>query len=245
MARIASANIVLHGLRRTTIRQRDALLNATVEADVILANPPFSGTVATGRSNIFGITTNKSELLFLALMLRRLRPNGRAGVVVPFSVVTTKNGPARYLRQQLVDQHRLHAVVELPAGVFRPYTDVRTCLLLWGRRVQDHVLMLRARSDGYSLDDKRKPVSDNDLPILLRVLTTDRIPQGLDPTIARQVPLSEIRAQSYIINPSRFLPIDQSLTEYDLSLVEELQGLAESTSRLQVLLHQIRELTRC
>ena len=245
MARIASANIVLHGLRRTTIRQRDALLNATVEADVILANPPFSGTVATGRSNIFGITTNKSELLFLALMLRRLRPNGRAGVVVPFSVVTTKNGPARYLRQQLVDQHRLHAVVELPAGVFRPYTDVRTCLLLWGRRVQDHVLMLRARSDGYSLDDKRKPVSDNDLPILLRVLTTDRIPQGLDPTIARQVPLTEIRAQSYIINPSRFLPIDQSLTEYDLSLVEELQGLAESTSRLQVLLHQIRELTRC
>ena len=95
------------------------------------------------------------------LMLRRLRPTGRAGIVVPFSVVTTKVGPARSLRQRLVDQHNLHAVVELPAGVFRPYTDVRTCLLLWGRKTKGHVLMLRARSDGYSLDDRRRPVSDN------------------------------------------------------------------------------------
>ena len=96
MARIASANLVLHGLRRATIRKRDALLDATAEADVILANPPFSGTVANGRQDTLGVSTTKSELLFLALMLRRLRPTGRAGVVVPFSVVTTKADPARY-----------------------------------------------------------------------------------------------------------------------------------------------------
>ena len=178
MARIASANLILHGLRRATIRKRDALVDTRAEADVILANPPFSGTVASGRQDTLGIKTNKSELLFLALMLRRLRPTGRAGVVVPFSVVTTKSGPARYLRQQLVDQHSLKAVVELPAGVFRPYTDVRTCLLLWGRRTSDHVLMLRARSDGYSLDDQRRPVSDNDLPLLLRAVKNIRLPRG-------------------------------------------------------------------
>ena len=244
MARIASANVVLHGLRHATIRRRDALLDATVEADVILANPPFSGTVANERQDTLGITTNKSELLFLALMLRRLRPGGRAGVVVPFSVVTTKNGPARYLRQRLVDQHRLHAVVELPAGVFRPYTDVRTCLLLWGWRAQDHVLMLRARSDGYSLDDRRHPLSDNDLPLLLKSLTNDRLLEGLNPKMGRQVPLAEIRADSYILNPSRFLPVDQSPPEYEISLVDALEGVGESTSRLQVLLQQIQELTQ-
>ncbi len=244
MARIASANLVLHGLRYATIRKRDALLNTRAEADVILANPPFSGTVANGRQDTLDIKTNKSELLFLALMLRRLRPTGRAGVVVPFSVVTTKAGPAGYLRQRLVDQHSLHAVVELPAGVFRPYTDVRTCLLLWGRRTKDHVLMLRARSDGYSLDDQRQPVSDNDLPLLLRAVTNVRLPQGMSPNIGRRVPLTEIRGQSYILNPSRFLPADQPLRQHKISFADALGGVAESMSRLQVVLQQIKELAR-
>ena len=244
MARIASANLVLHGLRGATIRKRDALLDVRAEADVILANPPFSGTVANGRQKTLGVTTTKSELLFLALMLRRLRPTGRAGVVVPFSVVTTKNGPARYLRQRLVDQHSLHAVVELPAGVFRPYTDVRTCLLLWGRRSKDHVLMLRARSDGYSLDDRRQPISDNDLPLILRAVTNIRLPREMSPNIGRLVPLTDIRGQSYILNPSRFLPADQPLRPQEISLAGALGDVAKSTSRLQVVLQQIQELTR-
>ena len=244
MARIASANVVLHGLSHTTIRKRDALMDVTAEADVILANPPFSGTVASGRQNTLGVTTNKSELLFLALMLRRLRPDGRAGVVVPFSVVTTRNGPARHLRQQLVDRYELHAVVELPAGVFRPYTDVRTCLLLWGRRATDHLLMLRARSDGYSLDDRRQPVTDNDLPLLLRTLTSRCSPNELNATMGRQVPIAVIRAQNYILNPSRFLAVEKAQPEYDVPLDEAIQGVVETASRLQTVLKQIQELTR-
>ena len=244
MARIASANLVLHGLRRATIRKRDALLDAGAEADVILANPPFSGTVANGRQDTLGVKTNKSELLFLALMLRRLQPTGRAGVVVPFSIVTTKAGPARHLRQRLVDQHSLHAVVELPAGVFRPYTDVRTCLLLWGLRTKDHVLMLRARSDGYSLDDQRQPISDNDLPLLLRAVKNVRFPREMSPNMGRRVPLTEIRKQSYILTPSRFLPADQPQPQHKTSLVDAIGDVVESTSRLQVVLQQIQELTR-
>ena len=244
MARIASANLVLHGLRSATIRKRDALLDAKVEADVILANPPFSGTVANCHQDTLGVTTTKSELLFVALILRRLRPTGRAGIVVPFSVVTTKVGPARSLRQRLVDQHNLHAVVELPAGVFRPYTDVRTCLLLWGRKTKGHVLMLRARSDGYSLDDRRQPVSDNDLPLLLRAVTNVRPPRGMSSNMGRLVSLTEIRRQSYILNPSRFLPVDQPIPEHEISLADALGGVVESTSRLQVVLQQIQELTR-
>ena len=104
--------------------------------------------------------------------------------------------------------------------------------------------MLRARSDGYSLDDRRQPISDNDLPLLLKALTNDCLPQALNSQVGRQVPLAEIRAQSYILNPSRFLAVDQSLPQNEVSLVDALQGVAESASRLQVLLRRIQELTR-
>ncbi|MCY3932981.1 MAG: class I SAM-dependent DNA methyltransferase [Acidobacteria bacterium] len=244
MARIASANLVLHRLPNATVRRRDALPHTEAEADVILANPPFSGTVANGRQKPLGINTNKSELLFLALMLRRLQPNGRAGVVVPFSVVTAPSGPARYLRRQLLDRHNLHAVVELPAGVFRPYSDVRTCLLLWGCRLGDHLLMLKARSDGYSLDDQRRPGPDNDLPILLRAVTSMRLPRELSPGMGRLVPLSEIHGQADVLNPSRFLPPDLPLPQERMSFEEALTGAADSAFRLGGVLQRLEEFTR-
>ena len=244
MARIASANVALHGLRHATIRRRDALLQVTEEADVILANPPFSGTVADGRQTSMEIATNKSELLFLALMIRRLRKRGRAGVVVPFSVITTKSGAARSLRQMLVDRNRLHAVVELPAGVFRPYTDVRTCLLLWGCRTGDRVLMVRARSDGYSLDDRRQPVPDNDLDSILGSLKSGSVNNCLNARMARQVPIGEIQAQHYILNPSRYLPVDESLSDCETSFADALKDVAKSGNRLRAILRQIRELTQ-
>ena len=242
MARIASANLVLHGVRKATIRRRDALLHATPEADVILANPPFSGTVADGRQNPLGIRTSKSELLFLALMLRRLRPDGRAAVVVPFSVVTAKNGAARELRRQLVDHHRLHAVVELPAGVFRPYTDVRTCLLFWGNRPADSVLMLRARADGYSLDDRRRPVPDDDLPMLREVMADTKVEKEIDARLGARVAVSDIRNQSYLLNPSRFLPADHDMAEHEMSVLDALEDVTVSAKRLQSVLRRIQEL---
>ena len=104
--------------------------------------------------------------------------------------------------------------------------------------------MLRARSDGYSLDDRRQPVPDNDLPVLLRAVTNVCLPRGMNPNMGRLVPLAEIRGQSYMLNPSRFLLADQPVPEHETSLADAVEGVAESTSRLQVVLQQIQEWTR-
>ena len=241
MARIATANLALHGIQTGAIRKRDALGDLAPEADVILANPPFAGTVSEGRQTTLGVASLKSELLFLELMLRRLKPGGRAGSVVPFSVLTSTASAATRLRERLVEENALTAVIELPSGVFRPYTDVRTALLLWTRaRPQSTVLMMRARQDGYSLDERREPIADNDLPALLKIVRS-RTPCGL-PGSARQVSVSELRQTGYVLNPSRFLETTAPAVASDVSLTHALSGTVQSASRLRGILQRIEEI---
>jgi type I restriction enzyme M protein len=245
MARIASANLVFHGLPAATVRRRDALMHLEREADVVLANPPFAGRVSDGRQEALGVASTKSELLFLELMLQRLKPMGRAGVVVPFSVLTSTIRPAVELRRKLVEENALRAVIELPAGVFRPYTDVRSALLLWGgaQSGRASVLMLRARADGYSLDDRREPISDNDLSSLLDCIKTDTV-KALDPSCGRAVPLSQLRRTGYALNPSRFLADAEPMETRVVSLTDAIERTARATTELQGILKRIEELMR-
>lgn len=245
MARIASANLVLHGIRAATIRKRDALAELSPEADVILTNPPFAGTVSKGRQEALGVASSKSELLFLELMLRRLKPEGRAGSVVPFSVLTSPARPAVCLRQKLVEKNSLTAVIELPSGVFRPYTDVRTALLLWGRsRPKSTVLMMRAKNDGYSLDERREPIPDNDLPMLLGILKSNGSARMSGQSHARSITVAELRRYDYALNPSRFLEHGRAVLKRETSLTDALGGAVKSASRLRSVLQRIEELTQ-
>ena len=237
VARIARANTLVHGLSHDSIIHSDSFLLRNRDADVILANPPFAGSITLDRVAGFKSGTQKSELLFLELMMYRLRPGGRAGVVVPSSVLTSSAAGPRWVRRQLVESNDLRAVVELPSGVFRPYTDVRTAVIFWtNSRPSDNVLMVKVGSDGYSLDDRREEIDHNDLPAALALLTGEDnapIPHSLTPS-------SAIANNRYILSPSRYIAAPESLPRHDGPSVADAlsdvkSGLLRLTERLEQL----------
>jgi type I restriction enzyme M protein len=202
VARIARTNALVHGLGHDSILHADSFQLRDRDADVILANPPFAGSITLDRVSDFKSGTQKSELLFLELMMNRLRPGGRAGVVVPSSVLTSSSSGPTWIRRQLVESNDLKAVVELPSGVFRPYTDVRTAVLVWANSRPGHdVIMIKVESDGHSLDDRRGEVEQNDLPAALALLRGHdeaQVPHS-------RVSLSVIANNRYILSPSRYI----------------------------------------
>lgn len=200
LAGIARTNALLHGLERWEIVRGDGLAVAEADADVILANPPFAGRVAPGRAAGFESGTRRSELLFLEAMMRRLRPGGRAGAVVPAGVLESWSSGAAWVRGRLLGRYRLRAVVALPAGVFRPYTDVRTAVLVWENAPPaDEVLLVDVRADGFTLDDRRTPSPHDDLPGALALL------RGEDADVPHaRVPVAVLR-EAGVLAPARWV----------------------------------------
>ena len=172
MLRIGSMNMILHGIENPMIEQRDSLSEDIAgEKDhysLILANPPFAGSLdyeQTARDLQQVVKTKKTELLFLALFLRLLRPGGRAAVIVPDGVLFGSSKAHKKLRRMLVEDHKLDAVISLPSGVFRPYAGVSTAILVFtktGVGGTDNVWFYDMQADGWSLDDKRQPLLGED-----------------------------------------------------------------------------------
>lgn len=168
MLRIGSMNMMLHGVDHPDIRYRDSLAQEhDQDADrysLVLANPPFAGALdaeAVAKDLTAIVKTRKTELLFLALFLRLLKPGGRAAVIVPDGVLFGSSKAHKGLRRMLVEEHKLDGVVSLPSGVFRPYAGVSTAILLFTRTDSggtDGVWFYDMQADGLSLDDKRQPL---------------------------------------------------------------------------------------
>ncbi len=168
MLRIGSMNMLLHGVENPDIRYRDSLAqSAAGEAErysLILANPPFAGSLdyeVTAKDLQAVVKTKKTELLFLALFLRLLKPGGRAAVIVPDGVLFGSSKAHKDLRRILVEDHKLDAVVKLPGGVFKPYAGVSTAILFFTKTNSggtDNVWFYEVTADGWSLDDKRTPL---------------------------------------------------------------------------------------
>jgi type I restriction enzyme M protein len=168
MLRIGSMNMLLHGVERPDVRYRDSLSEgASHDAELyslVLANPPFAGSLdyeTTSKDLQKVVKTKKTELLFLALFLRLLKPGGRAAVIVPDGVLFGSSTAHKALRRILVEDQKLDAVVKLPPGTFRPYAGVSTAILLLTKTNSggtDHVWFYDVRADGWSLDDKRTPL---------------------------------------------------------------------------------------
>ena len=168
MLRIGSMNMLLHGVENPDIRYRDSLAQDHAEDaeryTLVLANPPFAGaldaeTVAKDLTAI--VKTRKTELLFLALFLRLLKPGGRAAVIVPDGVLFGSSKAHKELRRMLVEEQKLDGVVSLPSGVFRPYAGVSTAILFFTRTDSggtSGVWFYDMQADGFSLDDKRTPL---------------------------------------------------------------------------------------
>lgn len=168
MLRIASMNMLLHGVEQPDIRYRDSLSQDHAEDaetyTLVLANPPFAGSLDyenTAKDLLQVVKTKKTELLFLALFLRLLKPGGRAAVIVPDGVLFGSSKAHKELRRLLVEDQKLDAVISLPGGVFRPYAGVSTAILLFTKTNSggtDHVWFYDVDADGWSLDDKRTPL---------------------------------------------------------------------------------------
>lgn len=168
MLRIGAMNMTLHGVENPDVTYRDSL--AQDHADdagtysLVLANPPFAGSLdyeSTAKDLQQIVKTKKTELLFIALFLRLLKTGGRAAVIVPDGVLFGSSKAHKELRRMLVEDHKLDAVIKLPAGVFRPYAGVSTAILMFtktGVGGTDHVWFYDVQADGYSLDDKRNPL---------------------------------------------------------------------------------------
>src|SRR5438067_1808432 len=172
MPRIGSMNMLLHGVENPDIRYRDSLAQDHAGEEekytLVLANPPFAGSLdyencAKDLQQI--VKTKKTELLFLALFLRLLKPGGRAAVIVPDGVLFGSSKAHKELRRMLVEDQKLDAVISLPAGVFRPYAGVSTAILAFTKTNSggtDSVWFYDVDADGWSLDDKRIPLLAED-----------------------------------------------------------------------------------
>ena len=172
MLRIGSMNMLLHGVENPDIRYRDSLAQDHAGEEekytLVLANPPFAGSLDyenTAKDLLQIVKTKKTELLFLALFLRLLKPGGRAAVIVPDGVLFGSSTAHKALRRMLVEDQKLDAVVKLPGGVFRPYAGVSTAILLFTKTNSggtDQVWFYDVEADGWSLDDKRTPLLPDD-----------------------------------------------------------------------------------
>jgi type I restriction enzyme M protein len=170
MLRIGTMNMVLHGVDGPDIRYKDSLSEEHAgdeeKYSLILANPPFAGSLDyenTAKDLLAIVKTKKTELLFLALFLRLLKPGGRAAVIVPDGVLFGSSKAHKELRRSLVEDHKLDGVVSLPPGTFKPYAGVSTAILLFTKTNSggtDHVWFYDVQADGWSLDDKRQPLLD-------------------------------------------------------------------------------------
>jgi len=176
MLRIGAMNMMTHGVDNPFIEYRDSLSDQNPDKEkysLILANPPFKGSLDadTVSADLLKVCkTKKTELLFLALFLRMLKVGGRGAVIVPDGVLFGSSTAHKAIRKELVDGNRLEAVISMPSGVFKPYAGVSTGILVFtktGHGGTDKVWFYDMTADGFSLDDKRTPVAENDIPDII------------------------------------------------------------------------------
>ncbi|HGY9790038.1 TPA: N-6 DNA methylase [Streptococcus pneumoniae] len=226
MLRLGAMNMMLHGVENPQISYLDSLSQDNEEADkytLVLANPPFKGSLdynSTSNDLLATVKTKKTELLFLSLFLRTLKPGGRAAVIVPDGVLFGSSKAHKGIRQEIVENHKLDAVISMPSGVFKPYAGVSTAILIFtktGNGGTDKVWFYDMKADGLSLDDKRQPISDNDIPDIIERfhhLEKEAERQRTDQSFF--VPVAEIKENDYDLSINKYKEIEYEKVEHYL-----------------------------
>ena len=249
MLRVGSMNMLLHGIDNPAIENRDSLSesHAGVESQfsLILANPPFAGSLdydSTAKDLQRMVKTKKTELLFLALFLRLLKPGGRAAVIVPDGVLFGSSNAHKMLRKILVEDQKLDGIVSMPSGVFRPYAGVSTAILLFTRTDSggtDQIWFYDMQADGFSLDDKRNPLDadkhdTNNLPdILKRWQQRSKEAKRARTDQSFLVPKAEIVGNDYDLSINRYKEVVHAQVQYDppQKILAELKTLEAEIMR--------------
>lgn len=239
MIRIGAMNLILHGIEHPQLLDVDALSEANAsfnqKATVVLANPPFKGSLdseAVDPKLLNIVDSKKTELLFLGLILKGLKVGGRAGVIVPDGVLFGSSKAHKQIRKALIDDHKLQAVISMPSGVFKPYAGVSTAVLLFTRTDSggtDKVWFYDMEADGYSLDDKRTSQPDkNDIPDILarwKALEQEEKRKRTDKSFF--VPVGEIRETNYDLSINRYKEVvyEQKQYENPAAIIEQIEQL--------------------
>jgi len=177
MLRIGAMNMMTHGIDNPDIQYKDSLSDQNIDTNkysIILTNPPFKGSLDYDivSTDILKVTkTRKTELLFLALILRMLKIGGRCATIVPDCVLFGSSNAHKSIRKEIIENHRLEAVISMPSGVFKPYAGVSTAIIIFtktGHGGTDNVWFYDMQSDGFSLDDKRTELSASDIPDIIK-----------------------------------------------------------------------------
>lgn len=229
MLRIAVMNLMLHGIDAPFIKYQDSLSNTFTDRypdqaadafDVILANPPFKGSLDyedVHPTLLSQIKTKKTELLFVALILRMLKLGGRSATIVPDGVLFGSSKAHVGLRKMLVEENQLEGIISLPSGVFKPYAGVSTAVIVFTKGGQtDQVFYYDVSADGFSLDDKRTRIEANDIPDVI-AQWKNREPKKDTNRAGKYffVPKEEIRANKYDLSINRYKKVVYREKSYD------------------------------
>lgn len=237
MLRISAMNLMLHSITNPEIDYKDSVSKQNDIADkfdIILANPPFKGTVDAEsiNDNLTAVTkTKKTELLFLALFLRMLKKGGRCACIVPDGVLFGSSKAHKSIRKEIIENHQLQAVISMPSGVFKPYAGVSTAVLIFtktGAGGTDKVWFYDMQADGFSLDDKRNEVAENDIPDIIERF------HNLDKETDRKR-----TEQSFLVDKQEIIDND-----YDLSInkYKEIEYIPEEYPPTSEILAELKEM---
>ena len=252
MIRIGAMNLILHGIENPQLQDVDALSEAntsfTSKASLVLANPPFKGSLdreAVDGKILAVVDSKKTELLFLALILKGLKLGGRAAVIVPDGVLFGSSKAHLQIRKELVDNQKLQAVISMPSGVFKPYAGVSTAVLLFTKTNSggtDNVWFYDMQADGLSLDDKRNPINQNDIPdIVTRFKNIADESERLRTDKSFLVPLKEIQDHKYDLSINRYKEVvyEEKTYGHPTEIITQIEAL---DAERQTLMEQLKEL---
>lgn len=224
MLRISAMNLMLHSIHHPDVRYRDSVSkenDVNAAFTMCLANPPFKGSIDAESisDSLKAVTsTKKTELLFLALFLRLLKKGGQCACIVPDGVLFGSSKAHQSIRRELVEQHQLRAVISMPSGVFRPYAGVSTAVLIFTKTAAggtDNVWFYDMQADGFSLDDKRTPVAQNDIPdIITRFAAPEKEKDRARTEQSFFVQKEEIVANGYDLSINKYKQVEYTPVEY-------------------------------
>ena len=237
MLRIGAMNMMLHGVEAPNIKWQDSVSEDNTikdEFSLILANPPFSGSVdktGVAKDLLQMTSTTKTELLFLALFTRMLKIGGRCASIVPDGVLFGSSNAHKSIRKEIVDNHRLEAVISMPSGVFQPYAGVKTSIVIFTKTNHggtDNVWFYDMLNDGKTLDVKRSPIEGSNIPDIIERF--HNLENEKDRTRKDQsffVPVSEIRDNDYDLTINKYKEVEKEVKVY--RPVSEISADIETT----------------
>ena len=245
MIRIGGMNLILHGIENPQLFDVDSLSEAntgfTDKASLILANPPFKGSLdreAVDGKILSVVDSKKTELLFLVLILKGLKLGGRAAVIVPDGVLFGSSKAHQQIRTEIIDRQKLQAVISMPSGVFKPYAGVSTAILVFTKTDSggtDNVWFYDMQADGLSLDDKRQPILANNIDdIVTRYHNLDAESTRNRTDQSFMVPVAEIRENKYDLSINRYKEViyEQKIYDRPDTIIAQIESLDQERGEL-------------